>query len=184
MKRTKGDNMQSVGKKFEANWKKSCPDYLLVYRPPDSAQGFDVGASNKLRFSQHSPCDFFMFDSMNRIFYALELKTFQGSCSFERCKEDKGIIHYYQIQSLKDFARYDNVCSGFILDFRKSGNTYFLSITEWDDLINSINKKSFNEEDLLKYCSPILINKKLLRTNYKYDIDKFCQEIMNINEFK
>ena len=139
----KGDKMQSVGKKFEANWKKSCPDYLLVYRPPDSAQGFDVGASNKLRFSQHSPCDFFMFDSINRIFYVLELKTFQGSCSFERCKEDKGIIHYYQIQSLKDFARYDNVCSGFILDFRKSNNTYFFFFLVREELINFLIKKCF-----------------------------------------
>lgn len=53
---------RSVGKQFEDNFKKSVPNYALSYRPPDSAQGFDVGASNKLRFSRHSPCDLMVFD--------------------------------------------------------------------------------------------------------------------------
>ena len=33
---------RSVGKQFEDNFKKSAPNYTLSYRPPDSAQGFDV----------------------------------------------------------------------------------------------------------------------------------------------
>ena len=37
---------RSIGKQFEDNFRKSVPDYALSYRPPDSAQGFDVGASN------------------------------------------------------------------------------------------------------------------------------------------
>ena len=49
-------------------------------------------------------------------------------------------------------------------------------INEWDDLINSITKKSFNENDLLDYCNPILIDKKKLKVNYRYDIDKFLNE--------
>lgn len=107
------------------------------------------------------------------LFYTLELKTFAGSCSFERKKGDKGIIHYYQIESLKKFYDYKNVCSGLVLDFRKSNNTYFLSISEWDNLINSIDKKSFNEDDLLKYANPIFIEKKKLKVNYRYNIEKF-----------
>ena len=145
----------------------------MVYRPPDAAQSFDM--SSKLRFSQHSPCDFMHFDS--ELFYTLELKTFEGSCSFERCKGDKGIIHYYQIESLKKFYNCKNVCSGLILDFRKTDNTYFLSINEWDNLINSISKKSFNENDLLEYTNPILIDKKKLKVNYKYNIDKFFKDV-------
>ena len=98
----------------------------MVYRPPDAAQSFDM--SVKLRFSQHSPCDFMIFSGDRNTFWTLELKTFEGSCSFERTKEDKGIIHYYQIESLKNFSTYKNVRSGFILDFRKTNNTYFLNI--------------------------------------------------------
>ena len=49
-------------------------------------------------------------------------------------------------------------------------------IGEWDGLINSLSKKSFNESDLLKYCNPILINKKKLKVNYRYDINKFLND--------
>ena len=171
---------QSIGKKFENSFKTSCPNNILVYRPPDAAQSFDM--SSKLRFSQRSPCDFMLFDG--DLFYTLELKTFADSCSFERTKEEKGIIHYYQVKSLKDFYRYNNVCSGFILDFRKTDNTYFLSIDDWDSLVDSIDKKSFNENDLLKYTSPILIAKKKLKINYRYDIQKFLNDIKERGKYK
>ena len=168
---------QNIGKKFEDNFKKSVPDYVLVYRPPDSAQGFDVGASNKLRFSRHSPCDFMLFDGTRNMFLTLELKTFQGSCSFERSKEEKGIIHYYQIEKLKEFANYKRVVSGFVLDFRSTDNTYFLNINEWDDFISHIEKKSFNEKDLLIYASPILIEKEKLKVNYRYDVELLLSKL-------
>ena len=168
---------RSVGKTFEDNFKKSIPDYLLSYRPPDSAQGFDVGASSKLRFSRHSPCDLMIFDGTRNLFLTLELKTFQGSCSFERTKEEKGIIHHYQIKSLKDFTQYERVISGLVLDFRSTGNTYFLNINQWDKFISYIEKKSFNEKDLLEYASPILIEKRKLKVNYRYDIESFLNTV-------
>ena len=87
---------KNIGKVFEQNFKNSCPEDVLVYRPPDAAQSFDM--SVKLRFSQHSPCDFMIFSGDRNTFWTLELKTFEGSCSFERTKEDKGIIHYYKIE--------------------------------------------------------------------------------------
>ena len=117
---------RAIGKQFEDNIKDSCPDWLLVYRPPDAAQAFNM--SSKLRLIRPSPADFFFYHGESGFFYAVECKTFQGSCSFERTKEDTGIIHLYQIKSLSDFSKYINVISGFLLDFRKSGNTYFLYI--------------------------------------------------------
>ena len=108
--------------------------------------------------------------------YALELKSVQtNSISFERSKEDKGIIHYYQIESLKKFSNYHNVVAGFILDFRSSDNTYFIDIDNFISMINEIAKKSFNEKDLLKY-SPILIEKKKLKVNYRYNVKKFLED--------
>lgn len=171
--------MANIGKKFEDNWKKSCPSNIFIYRPPDSAQSFDMQSDNILRFSQKSPCDFFIFHGTYGILWCLELKTFEGSCSFERNKNENGIIHFHQIENLKLFSKYKNVCSGIILDFRKTDNTYFLWINDWDNLINSINKKSFNEQDLKKYCNPILITKKKLKVNYRYDIEKFCKDTLN-----
>lgn len=46
-----------------------------------------------------------------------------------------------------------------------------------DDLINSISKKSFNESDLISYSHPILISKKKLKVNYRYDVDKFIHDL-------
>lgn len=166
--------IKSTGKVFEQNWKASCPDYLLVYRPPDAAQSFDM--SSKLRFSQRSPADFFIFNGETGIFYTLECKSFVGSCSFERDKTDKGIIHYYQIESLSKFKQYKNIVSGFLLDFRKSDNTYFLDVDDFSQMIEQIGKKSFNEDDMLKYCSPILIEKRKLKVNYRYNVEKFLED--------
>lgn len=164
---------KNTGKIFEQNWKSSCPDYLFIYRPPDAAQSFNMDSA--LRFSQRSPCDYIIFDGTRNTMWTLELKTFEGSCSFERDKTDKGIIHYYQVESLKKFAMYANVRSGFILDFRKTGNTYFLNIEDWDTLVNSVCKKSFNEDDLLKHSPPVLIEKRKLKVNYRYNIDSFLE---------
>lgn len=165
----------NIGKIFEDNIKKSCPDWLFVYRPPDAAQSFNMSAS--LRFSQRSPADYFWFNGKNGTLIIIECKTFQGSCSFERSKEDKGIIHYYQVDNLKKFDLYKNVLSGFLLDFRKSGNTFFLTINDFLKISNTIEKKSFNEQDMLKISSPILVEKKKLRTNYKYNIEKLLEDI-------
>ena len=170
---------KNVGKIFEDNWKKSIPSYVWNYKPPDAATGFNMTDSN-LRFSHRSPADYFMFDSRYGLFYTLELKSFEGSCSFERKKGEKGVIHYYQIDTLLKFAEYDRIISGLILDFRDKGNTYFLEIRDFKNMIdNHIAKKSFNESDMLRYCNPIKIDKKKLKVHYRYDIENFCNEMKN-----
>ena len=165
--------MKNIGKVFEDNIKASMPKDVMVYRPPDQAQAFDM-SSTKLRFSRHSPADYFIFDGNKNLFLALECKT-----SFERTKDDKGIIHHYQIKSLNDLSNYHRVISGFLLDFRKSDNTYFLHISDMNKIIEAIDKKSFNEKDMLTICSPILLEKRKLKVNYRYNIEKLLEEIEN-----
>lgn len=163
-----------VGKTFEQNWKNSIPDTIFYYRPPDQAQSF--GTNQALRFSAKSPCDCFMFDG--HFLYTLELKSIGiKSMSFERQINDKGVIHKHQIDSLNKFALYRNVISGFIFDFRLSNKTYFCSIAEFNNMINIISKKSFNENDLLQWCNPLEIKKKKLKINYKYDVSDFIENI-------
>ena len=165
---------KSVGKVFEENWKKSVPEDIWIYRPPDAAQSFNQPSN--LRFSQKSPCDYMMFDGSH--FFCLELKTVSGkSISFERTKKDKGEIHYHQIEYLKSCLNYKNIIPGLIIDFRGTDNTWFLNIKEWDDLINPISKKSFNESDLISYSHPILISKKKLKVNYRYNIQQFIDDV-------
>lgn len=119
------------------------------------------------------------------ILYTLELKSVGSkSISFEREKTDKGIIHKHQIDNLLKFSTYENVISGFLFDFRLSNCTYFCMIEEFINMINYLDKKSFNEKDLFKWCNPIKIEKKKLKINYRYNISKFLADtqVQNIKE--
>ena len=112
-----------------------------------------------------------------KILYTLELKSVgTTSISFERTKEDKGVIHKHQIDNLKKFSIYENVVSGLILDFRLSNKTYFCMIEEFVNMVNNLDKKSFNEKDLYEWCNPIVIEKKKLKVNYRYNIGKFLKD--------
>ena len=143
----------NVGKQFELNFKKSMPDYVLLYRLPDSAQSF--GTNSKLRFSRKSPFDYLMWDSQRHRLYALELKTVKGiSISFERDKEEKREIHYHQIKGLNEWNKYDS-----------------------NKLIASINKSSFNYTDLIESkLDYIIIPQIKKRTQYSYDIEQLLQK--------
>ena len=124
-----------------------------------------------------------MFDGHH--LFCLELKTVAGkSLSFERTKKDKGEIHLHQIEYLKSCLNYKNIIPGLIIDFRGTDNTWFLHINQWDALINSITKKSFNESDLLSYSHPLLISKKKMKVNYRYDVKKFIVDATEMEEGK
>lgn len=164
---------KSVGKVFEENWRKSIPENVFYYRPPDQAQSF--GGSKKLRFSAKSPCDCFIYDG--DILYTLELKSVgTKSISFEREQTDKGVIHKHQIDNLLKYSTYKNVVSGLLLDFRLSEKTYFCMIEEFVEMIQNLAKKSFNESDLFEWCNPIEIDKKKLKINWKYNVQQFLNE--------
>lgn len=168
--------IKNVGKIFESNIKASIPNDVFIYRIPDASQSFDINSSgnSKLRFSSHSPCDFFIFDGSR--LWAVECKSFSGSCSFERTKEDNGIIHKHQIESLSAYSAYKNIVSGFLLDFRKTDNTYFLSINDFNNMVACLNKKSFNEQDMLDMCKAYKIDKRKLKVNYRYNMKKLFTE--------
>ena len=165
------------GKQFEESLKKSIPDYALLYRLPDPAQSF--GGGTKTRFSRHNPFDFLVFSPPTKTLYALEAKTVKGkSISFERNKNEHGEIHYYQIAGLNEWNKYDGIVCGFIIEFRELEITVFINIEEFNQLIENINKKSFNYDDLTSSgLSYFIIPQKKKRTKYTYDIDRFLQTI-------
>jgi penicillin-binding protein-related factor A (putative recombinase) len=169
--------MASTGKNFEIQWAKSAPDYALVHRLSDSAQSF--GRSNNVRFSLKNPFDFFVWDSKHHKPYAFELKTVAGkSISFEREKEDKGEIHYHQIQGLNTWNKYDGMTCGFIIEFREMELTIFIDIESFNKLMESVGKKSFNIKDLDDYDIPYrVIPQRKIKVNYRYDMDSLLSEL-------
>lgn len=170
---------KNVGKIFEDNWKSSCPNNVFLYRPPDAAQSFYP--NSELKFSNRSLCDFLMYDG--RKLYVLELKTTLTNFTFERTEDDcKRMIHWHQIETLNKISQYPNTVSGFLLDYRNSGNTYFIGISDFLSLINCLNKNSFTEHDMLTYSSVIEIEKKLLKVNYRCNVSKFLDDANHMED--
>lgn len=161
----------SIGKDFELQIKKSAPPYSLLYRLPDAAQSFGGG---NLRFSRKNPFDFLLWDSKTHTLYALELKTVSGkSISFERNKDEHGLIHWHQICGLYDWSCYDGIIAGFIIEFRAIEKTIFIKIDEFKKMMSFIPKKSFTINDLeANSISYFVIPQHIARTKYTYDIDK------------
>lgn len=166
----------NYGKIFEKSFKKSVPEYALFYRLPDPSQSFSGG---NLRFSLKNPFDCIIYDSNKRFLYALELKTVAGkSISFERNKDEKGEIHFHQIQGLNEWNKYKGVVCGFVIEFRKLEKTVFINIEDFNILMNTITKKSFNYDDLTTYkIEHIIINQEKIRTQFVYEIDSFLKII-------
>ena len=177
--------MKNVGKIFEQDFVKSSPEYIGIIRLPDAAQSFY--RNSNLRFSHKNPYDYILWNPKTLTLYALELKTVKGkSISFERTKEEHGEIHYHQIVGLQNFDSIGECVCGFIIEFRELEKTIFLSISDFQKLANHVTKKSFNFDDLsthnVKY---VLIDQKMLKTHYRYDIDKFLNDTalhMEVNQ--
>lgn len=170
--------MKNIGKKFEEDFKKSCEANekdILLERLNDSAQSY--GGKSSVRFTLSNPFDFYLYVDKTYPFFCLELKSKKGkSISFERNKpkkgENKGDIHYHQIQGLLKRAKHKDVIAGLIINFRDLKKTYFININDFYRFVNSTEKKSINIVELLEY-NAILIDSTLLRTRYRYNIQNF-----------
>lgn len=176
---------KNVGKVFEECFKKSIPDYCLLIRLPDPPQSFIK--RNDTRFSHKNPFDYICFDTNSRTLYCLELKTTKfKSISFEDInsnEEENRMIHRHQIIGLANHSTYNNVCSGFLFNFRDEKNnmerTYFQEINDFISMVNKINKKSFNELDLIVDGNAIKINGEKKRTRFQWNMDELFK---NMNE--
>ncbi|WP_143452701.1 PDDEXK family nuclease [Konateibacter massiliensis] len=167
---------KNPGKIFEDSFVKSVPNHILVKRLNDSASSWNGGSGT--RFTTTNECDFIMFDDNTRTFYGLELKSTIGSLTFWREdfenieKKCSFNIKKNQIKGLLKFSSHLGVF-GFVFNFRnKSNQTYFVMIDEFLDYTNTLSKKSINIDDVLQ-MNPIKIDNTLLRTNYRYNLEKF-----------
>lgn len=168
---------KNPGKVFEDCFVKSVPDYVLVKRLNDGASSWNGG--NGTRFTATNECDFILFNDKTRTFYGLELKSTIGSLTFWRedfeNKEKKQSynIKKNQIQGMLKFSKHNGTTVGLVINFRnKLNKTYFIHIDDFVNYTNALTKKSINIDDVKK-MNHIEIDSKLLRTNYKYELERF-----------
>lgn len=171
--------MKNVGKQFEKDFASSIPPYCYVHRLRDSAQSYNNSSNTK--FAWDNECDFFIWDSCNRIFYAIECKsTKYKSMSVQLDKNDKSskMIKLHQVESLTKISEYDGAIAGFFLNFRDEKNnterTYFLNIINFNKMMETNEKKSFNEMDVI-LNNGIKISGVKKRIHFRWDIDEFLK---------
>lgn len=175
----------NAGKDFENQFKQSVDKCGYFYhRLKDAAQSFNQ-ENNNLRFSSKNPYDCFLYSYPN--LFALELKsTKQTSFSFwredfeDKEKKQTFLIHKHQIKGLDKASQFDGVISGFILNFRYTNHTYFWDISDYLYCTNSLDKKSFNEADVIKN-NGFIIEQTIKKVKYNYDIKSFVEQQQKIN---
>lgn len=177
---------KNTGKIFEESIKKSIPDYALLIRLPDPPQAFTRRSDT--RFSHKNPFDYVCFDTNSRTLWCWELKTTKNkSISFEDInsdKDEKKMIHRHQILGLQKYSMCQNVCAGFIFNFRHFEDdeekyfetTYYQSINDFLEMTQKINKKSFDEADLILHGNAIKIQGSKKISRWYWNIDEFLKK--------
>jgi len=171
---------RNPGKIFEDSFIKSVPDYCWHKRLNDNAASFGNGSNT--RFASTNECDFILYDCNSRTLSALELKSTLSSLTFWRKDFDAdGKKHSYQIKKnqilgLQKWDKYFINC-GFVINFRNNENrTFFIKLDDFLNYTTTLSKKSININDVLQ-MNPVEIENKILRTHYRYDVDKFLNDI-------
>jgi len=168
--------LKNVGKIFEEDFKKSFDETkYMVHRLKDTAQSYNK--SKDTSFTWDNPCDFFIYSSNSKTLYAIENKsTKYKSMTFDReyVKDSTKMIKYHQIDSLTTLSEYNGIIAGLVLNFRDEDDntqrTYFQDIRDFRKMINDIDKKSFNEIDLILHNGKKIEGQKK-RVRYRWSFD-------------
>lgn len=108
--------------------------------------------------------------------FMIEFKSTKGT-SFSFSEK---IIKPNQIKELTKASTYKGLIAGFVFNFRKYNLTYFVSIQNFNKFKETSGKQSINQKD----CENIgvLIEQTLKKVRYKYNIEKFINDIKSSGE--
>ena len=156
------------GKLFENDIKASVPNTCWIYRLRDNASSFAGGENT--RFTSSNICDYLLLDDKTKTLVLVECKSTKGtSIPITMLREN-------QIKGLREASKHTLV-AGLLVNFRnKNNDTFFLLIDEYLDMMESINKKSFNIKDL-ENIGAIRVESTKKRTRYTYDILGLLEKI-------
>ena len=81
-----------------------------------------------------------------------------------------------QLEGLTVSSKFNGIISGLVLNFRKSNHTYFLSIIDANIMLENIDRKSFNEKDVIAN-NGYLIEQRLKKVKYNYNLQRFIEDM-------
>lgn len=154
------------GKRFEQNWKNSIPKDIFYYRLRDGSSSW--GGNENVRFQVENICDSIMFDG--DYLYTLELKSTKGkNLPFNNIKK-------HQIEDLLWCSSYANVIAGFVIEFSKLSECFFIEISQFKTFYDTTDRKSLP----LQFCreNGIKIGVEKKKINSRFDIKKFIDDVI------
>lgn len=160
--------MKNRGKVFEENFKKSVPNEILYERFKDGTSNWSR-SDEKVRFQAQNVCDCFLFDG--HVLLYLELKSHKGKSLPLTC------IRENQLKELPERQKYSNVISGLLVEFQDLERVFYLNVDEVCNFKAENERKSIPFEYFRDYGIEIEVSK--LRTNYRYNVTKMYDDIVN-----
>lgn len=155
-----GRNKGTEGKRFEKDIQDSVPAEVYCYRLKDDGMNF-LGVANV--------CDFIVYKYP--FLHLWELKSHKGKCIPFSAIREQQLIMLNKIDQ-------KGVSTGFILNFRDWGETYWVETRKVQRLKGIEGKKSIS----LDWCRAegIKVEQTLKRTRYFFDIPKLLSELLVI----
>ena len=153
---------KNVGKIFEEDFINSVEEGIFHYRFRDLP--FHLTRNAKYEVN-NNPADFLIF---HNYLFILELKSCGGTslpCTNIRDNQVNGLYKYNKMKG---------VVGGFVINFRKYNETYFLPIEDYLSIIKS--RASIGIQEARAFG--IHVEQKLKRTRYTYDVSKFLNEFI------
>lgn len=163
--------MKNKGKVFENNFRLSIPKNpnVFYYRLKDTASSY-YGGNEFLRFSQSNIADAFLLNTNQKTTHLLilELKNHKGkSLPYNAIREN-------QLNEMLKASEYNNVVPFIIVFFSDIERCFALHIVKVMKFIQESERKSVPIEYFEQEGTEIEVIK--LRTNYRYNIEKFLEE--------
>ena len=150
------------GKIFEEDIRDSIPDDVHYTRIRDPILPDGDGS---YRFGNKCPFDIILYLKPHQ--YCLELKSTAGtSISYDG---PDPMIKQHQVEALIHASRDEGIVAGLLLNYRRTGGTYFVPISSFNALRLESKRKSINEKDAMMYG--IQIPSRLKSTRHAYDLD-------------
>lgn len=163
--------MKNLGKTFERNWRLSIPqsENIFYYRLKDTASSY-YGGNDKLRFSQNNMADAILYhcNNLSNNLLILEYKSHKGKSLPINC------IRSNQLQEMLQANEKTGVIPMLVVFFSDIERCFSLNIKYVEDFLRNSDRKSIPLEYFEENGVEIEVIK--LRTNYKYNIEKWLKE--------
>ena len=166
--------MKNVGKYFENWWRNSIPNDVFFYRFRDSSGAWNK--NQKLRFTPSNIADNLLFT--NGCLFLNELKTHKGKSIPITCIMGNK-TKLKQIGDMYEANKYHNVFCQFIIFLSDIERCFVLDIENFLFFMQDNDRKSIPLDYLETMGTEIEVKK--LRTNYKFNIQKWLNEYFGDN---